>query len=241
MLNKTMDVLHKINSLSFTNEFIKSKENVYNTLYGDIVRNDVKQKICIQKEDIHKEDDCITHNNKFWFIFIMVHGIDEYELLKKKATIESKLRYNLIDVLQEKDNKSMLKIYKFKINEIINDLGNIGNIEMDTFKALCLYYKMNYCLTHKKLCEIKKHNDSDSYFIIQDNKMFLQEKTLNDIKDQYYIVHNINKPFKSVSSYKLCELKDMCLTLDILSLDEKEGTIKLKKKDYYTKIIEYCN
>lgn len=235
-----MNVLQEIQSLYFTNDFIKDKEKQYTLL--NCLHKSNSNSLKKNKLDISKpvDMDCITHNNIFWFIFIMVNGIEEYELLRKKTTIETKLRYNLIEVMQKKDFKTILKTHKLKIDEIVNDLGNIGNITIDTFKALCVYYKINYCLKNKNICEINKNVDNDSYFMIEGNTMYLQKKTLDNIKQSYYIVDSITKPFKSISTYKVADLKDICNRLDILSLEEKNGNIKLKKNDYYNKIMRYC-
>ena len=167
----------------------------------------------------------------------MINGIEEYELITKKNSIETKLRYNLIDKIKETDVSTLLKANKFKPQEIINDLGNMGNIEMTTFKALCIILEKNYCLKHKKLCEIRKNADNNLFYVIDGNTMYINQDTNKNIEETMYIVKSLDKPFKSISAYKVADLKEICMKLGLLNLEDENK--KIKKADYYMKLKEY--
>lgn len=229
-----MEIIKNINQCSFTNKFIEEKERFFNLIHNTNIQYKKKKNNPIIKTT---KQNYIENNNMIWFIFIMLHGIDEYNLLEKKTHIETKMRYNLIDKIKEDDNKLLLKANKIKVDEVINDLGNMNNIEMNTFKALCIILQKNYCIRKKKICEMNKYSDSAFFYIIEDNKMYIKEEAGKDIEDTMYIVKSIDKPFKSVSSYKVSELKEMCEKLDVLSLEDKNN--KLRKADYYAKLREY--
>ena len=232
-----MEIIKNMNNISFTNQFIRDKESFYRLLHNDV--KNIKKAKNNNKAKNNKESkiEYIESSNLLWFIFIMMHGFDEYSLIEKKIQLETKLRYNLIDTIKEKDNALLLKANKIKANEVINDLGNFKNIEMDTFKALCIILQKNYCIRNKKICEVNKYSDSTLFYIIEDNKMFFKQENGKDIEDTMYIVKSIKKPFKSVSSYKVAELKDICEKLDLLNLEDENK--KLKKADYYAKLKEY--
>ena len=229
-----MEIIKNINQCSFTNKFINEKERFYNLIHNTNIQIKKKNNKSITKSTIQTH---IENNNMIWFIFIMLHGIDEYNLLEKKTQLETKMRYNLIDKIKEDDNSLLLKANKIKIDEVINDLGNMSNIEMNTFKALCIILQKNYCIRKKKICEMNKYSDSTFFYIIEDNKLYIKEEAGKDIENTMYIVKSIDKPFKSVSSYKVAELKEICEKLDVLSLEDENK--KLRKADYYAKLREY--
>ena len=236
-LNKlTMEVIKNLEEISFTNKFIENKEKLYNLIH----MNGANKKVKKQKNNIiikKQIQEYIENPNKLWFIFVMINGIEEYELTNKNMNIETKLRYNLIDKIKESDASTLLKANKFKPQEIVNDLGNMGNIELNTFKALCIILEKNYCLKHKKLCEIRKNSDSNLFYVIDGNTMYINQDTNENIEKTMYIVKTLDKPFKSISSYKVADLKEICGKLGLLDLEDENK--KIKKADYYMKLKEY--
>lgn len=235
-----MQVINKLKEIEFNNNFIKKHETMYNTLFMRKKKSKVQDKVNSKDNIINKLKETIfIHDNMFWFIFIMLHSYDEYIHLKKQNVVERDLRYNLIDKV--KKEKDLLKINKIKVNEIVNDLGSMMSIDMMTFKALCICLGFNCCLKNKKICEVMKNNDSTFFYVIEKNKMFLDKIDYGEIKNNYYIVNNLNKPFYSISKYKVNELKELCIRFGLLTLDEKESNKKLKKNDYYLKLKEYIS
>ena len=61
---------------------------------------------------------------------------------------------------------------------------------------------------------------------------------LNNIKNTLYKIDNISKPIKSISSYKVQELIDMCNKLAIETSNKETGKNK-SKNDMYEAIIQY--
>ena len=115
-----MEIIKNLNDVSFTNKFIEEKERFYNLIHTNNNRRKTKNtNIKLSKE----EKEYIENNNRLWFIFIMLHGIDEYNLLEKKTQLETKMRYNLIDKIKEDDNTLLLKANKIKVDEVINDFS----------------------------------------------------------------------------------------------------------------------
>ena len=239
-----MEVITNLDETSFTNKFINNMETLYTLIHNTSgqkfkKKREHKQNRKMQnvKQQTKKVTEYVTHSNKLWFIFVMLNGIEEYELIEKKMNIETKLRYNLIDKIKEDDIQTLLKANKLKPNEIINDLGNMGNIELTTFKALCIILEKNYCLKHRKLCEVSKNSDSTLFYVIDDDKMYVKQEEGANIESTMYIVKSLDKPFKSVSAYKVADLKEICAKLDLLNLEDENK--KMKKADYYMKLKEY--
>jgi hypothetical protein len=228
-----MDIINRLTNIEFNDEFINKKENYLINIFNKEKKQNNKIIKNINNSAINNIK-YINNANLFWFIFIMVHGIEEYNMLKKITQTETNIRYELINVIKEK--KTLLKTFKLKSDEIINDLGNLKPISIDTFKALIICLNLNVCLTNKKICEILKNNDTNTYFIIENNKMYLDKLDEESIHNKFYIVKSLKKPFSNITKYKVSELQDICLKLELINLDTK---IKFKKNDYYIKIQEY--
>ena len=132
------------------------------------------------------------------------------------------------------DYKLILKNNKFKINKIIDDLTNNKNISINTFSALCicknisiLLYKDNktYTIINKKNVNNKYIFDAyiqlvynNSSFCSNNYKIFQEElsnKELENILNNFFYIENIEKPLKSLSSYKIQDLIDIANKLNI--------------------------
>ena len=243
-----MSIINRIQSHTFTNKNIQKHSDLFNLLYHSYQNVNINRTMN-NKTNKHtttphinvknNKQVYVENDNSIWFIFIMKNGIQEYNLLKKKHTIESKFRYSLIDVIQ--DNKKLLKANKVRVDDVVNDIGNLGNITLTTLKAIAICMKMNLCIKKNKVCQICKNNDSNDYYIIEGSKMKIDEVSHEYIKNNYYEVVNIDKPFKSISSYKLADLKEICDKLELLTLEDKNEGKKLKKTDYYMKIMEHVS
>uniref|UniRef100_A0A6C0ESU7 Uncharacterized protein n=1 Tax=viral metagenome TaxID=1070528 RepID=A0A6C0ESU7_9ZZZZ len=106
--------------------------------------------------------------------------------------------------------------YKFKNKDkIMENLMYEKKINMKTFNALCMYYKINVLFVkdnvYLKMFYNDKINDEINYYTMNEHFHFIGNV---DVTDKYEIV-NIDKPFKSVSSYKLDELKDISRLLHL--------------------------
>ena len=70
-----MEIIKNINQCSFTNKFIEEKERFFNLIHNTNIQYKKKKNNPIIETTKQKY---IENNNMFWFIFIMLHGIDEY-------------------------------------------------------------------------------------------------------------------------------------------------------------------
>lgn len=248
-----MNIINKINDIEFSNKFIQYNETYitrltkYRNKNNDndnritsmsvLTNKNYDNKKCNNSDN--KKTQHIEHKNMFWFIYIIIHGVEEYNLINKRLQVERDNRYKLIETIQKEEK--LLKSHKFKCADIINDLGNLNPITFNTLKALCICLNINICLKQKKLCEIHKNNDKDKIYIIDcfNNSLILEPQMETNIMKSNLVVKSLEKPFYSISKYKVCELKELCLKLELLNLEEINGNIKLKKNDYYRKLIEY--
>jgi hypothetical protein len=92
-------------------------------------------------------------------------------------------------------------------------------------------------------------NDTDVIYIVREipsqskyyNKYGFEMATqelINNIRSSLYKVVNVDKPIKSVSSYKVQDLIEICSKLAIETTNKETGKAK-SKNDLYESIIQY--
>jgi hypothetical protein len=189
---------------------------------------------------------CIKEKDSlFWSFYTMVNGDVAYELLKPIHLVkEKKIKIEYIEKLRQ--NKVLLKQHKFaSLVHIENQLLNETKIDLNTFFSLCVLENINIFYVYKKTFYELILNDSNSTFIVyRDNIKYTFEKIImigsekiEKYRKEWYKIDVLNKPIKSLSSYKLQELVDFCnkLNLDIIN---KETNKPKKKQELYEAIVQ---
>jgi hypothetical protein len=187
------------------------------------------------------------HTDKlFWIFYVLKYGFDNYELLGSSIfQEEKKLKLELIQHLKAK-LKMLKDTYKFKRLDICeSELLNDDKISFKTFHALCMIHGINILYINDKLyCKLYTDEDDD----IENNKVIhkigdeyvyevnpREELVLNYMETKYEI-KNYEKPIKSISSYKLQDLKEIGKIVKLSDTD-----LNLKKAEIYKKICETLN
>ena len=209
--------------------------------------NEKKTKISQNKiEDLNKNFIFPCENDSlFWCLYIIKNGFINYSQLKNRNLIvEKKLKIEYVERLRKE--KQLIKQFKFDtIVNIENRLANENIIDNKTFLTLCVLGNLNIFLIVNKTYYELNMNDSNIAYIVkyfENKKKYGFEETTKDIleqiKNDYYKVDNIDKPIKSFASYKTSDLLDICKKLGIETLDKDKNKEK-SKKDLYELIIKY--
>lgn len=244
-------VRHKNLSVSFLNSCKKyefNNENLKNKLYREILKPiQVKKKKIVEKNMEEKNDIFIPEEEDtlFWCYIIYKYGYSEYEI-KRKNKYESitNLKINLVYTLRE--HKEILKKLKLKKTKLEENLTSDKKINLDTFLFLIAVNEMNliymddniyyqdFYSDKKKKCIIKYEKANDKYGLLE-----IEDKKLEELKNNKLCVLNLSKPLKALSSYKVLELKEMGkkLNIDIMKTATKCKT----KKEIYQLIQEKIN
>jgi hypothetical protein len=179
----------------------------------------------------------------------MKNGEISYETLNNKNSLVAKqIKIDLVSTIRK--HKDTLKIYKFDTkSNIENNLANDNNINSKTFLSLCAIENINVIYISKKTYYELMMNDTDIIYIvyeIQSNSKYFNkygyvlatEEKINKIKSTHYKLDKIDKQMKSISSYKVEDLVNICNKLAIETTNKDNGKTK-SKKDLYESIIQY--
>ena len=159
--------------------------------------------------------------------------------------VEKNLKIEYVEKIRKE--KQLIKPYKFSsLTKIENQLANDYKIDLKTLLTLCVVENLNVFYINKRTYYELLMNDSDKIFVINcfDNERFGYKTILkNDIelqkyKDTLFKIDNIEKPIKSITSYKVQELIDYCNKL-VIDITNKETGKTKSKKDLYEAFIQY--
>ena len=172
------------------------------------------------------------------------------EINNQYFIVEKNEKFKYIEILRK--NKDLLKIHKIKpLTELEDDLANKDKISIKTFFALCMLEHINILLVNKRkvyelLCTDNDNNHPIN--IVYRNgetyehsiQLDVNEDIIKKYRETYYKMSSFDATLKSMGSYKLEELLDLCKKLDI-NIDDyknnKEGKKKLTKKDIYELLV----
>jgi hypothetical protein len=175
----------------------------------------------------------------FWCFYIMKNGQTAYDLLDhRNFIVEKKLKIEYVEQIRKE--KQLMKTYKFAtLTHLESNLANDDRIDIPTFLSLCVFENLNVTVI-KKLTyfELLMNDDVEIHTIhCLDNYKYGHSQIIAD-KESLLKIDNITKPMKSISSYKVSELTDMCEKLKINTINEK--TCKTNNKnDLYESIVKY--
>lgn len=222
----------------FINNTTKSQHNI-NNKHTTTNKN---------KKTTNKPNDGIYRifqkDSLFWCFYILKNSVSNYEMeiSGKYFVIEKEEKFKYIQLLR--NNKDKLKIHNIKpFTEIEDDLANKERISIKTFFALCIIENINILLVDKRKYYELLCNDGIVHVIHRNSTTFehsidfdINDNTLKTIKDTYYKVNSFAEGLKSISAYKVDDLKELCTKFNI-SIDNTNK--KLTKKDLYELLVQY--
>ena len=226
---------------------IEKKENKEKTI--ELKLNEKTLEVKRKKETMYRPK---QKDSLFWCFYILKHGFSNYEMEinNQYFVVEKNEKFKYIDLLRK--NKDLLKIHKIKpLTELEDDLANKDKISIKTFFALCILENINVLLVNKRkvyellCCDPDEkhpinivHRNSELYE--HSIELDVTEEIIKKYRETYYKMSSFDATLKSMGSYKLEELTDLCKKLDI-NIDEcnsnKEGKKKITKKDIYELLV----
>jgi hypothetical protein len=237
------------NLIRFTKHIIKPLDNKNNS----IKKKEFKPRINIEKniikETIYKPK---QKDSLFWCFYILKNGYSNYEMEinNQYFVIEKNEKFKYIEMIR--NNKDILKLHKIKpFTELEDDLANKEKISVKTFVALCILENINILLVDKrKIFELTcvDINEETPVHIVHRNsqtyehhiELNITNNILQNYRDKYYKMSSFDTTLKSIGTYKLDELLDLCNKLDInISKNETDKKKRTKKEIYELLVLNY--
>jgi hypothetical protein len=195
-----------------------------------------------QKQSASKVDEttyAIEEADKlFWMFYILHYDYDTYKYSKRTFQFEKQQKFSFIESLSQ--HKQKLKSHKLKLTSMIEDLGTSHTITLNTFVGLCCAYDINIVTYKNKIAAYYKfnaHSDNFSMCDVSSNTLYKELQEFNTIDSKFIIVTSLDKPLKSVTSYKKQELQTMAALFDI-SITRENSKVQKTKPELYQEIME---
>jgi hypothetical protein len=217
----------------FKNQLIKHENKEHENKEQKILVKNINQK----QNDIYvvRQKDSL-----FWAFYIIKYGLFNYEMnvFRQSGSFktEKQEKFKCIDLMRQ--NKELLKLHKIKnLSSLENELANENIISIKTFICMCIIENINVYLIYDRKVYINILDETLPINIIFKNKnkpnycidFEVTEEKINNYKDNYLIMSSFDNNLKSINSYKVNELLDICRKLNLnISSDEK-----LNKKELY--------
>jgi hypothetical protein len=177
----------------------------------------------------------------FWCFYIILNGYEEYEMIRTNSfSIEKQLKIKTVEKL--KSIKDQLKELKLKRTELEDELVNKQMITKKGLCALCLVHNVSVTYVYgRKYCEITPAQPTTKGIIMQNekkedalkwtsNEMNNNEDFLTQIRADYWLIENIQKPLNAPSAYTLGELQEIANKLQITTHAQVNEKSKAKTK-----------
>ena len=225
-----------------TKDIIKDKRK---ELKKEIIKDKRKeqQKEIIKKIEFYKPK---QKDSLFWCFYILKYGFSKYEMEvgNQHFQIEKQEKFKYIDQIRKTCNKDLLKMHKIKpLTLLEDDLANQERISVKTFCALCIIENINIILIDKRKIYEVLTTDDPKINIIHRNSITYEHQievdilpeTISMYKETYYNMPNFDVSLKSMASYKVDELLELCKKLDINITNDNK---KQSKKDIYELLVQ---
>ena len=173
----------------------------------------------------------------FWCFYIILHGYEEYEMIRTNSfSIEKQLKIKTVEKL--KSIKDQLKELKLKRTELEDELVHKQMITTKGLTALCLVHNVSVTYVYgRKYCEISPAEPLKKGIIMQNEKKEdslrgneMNEDFLTQIRADYWLIENIQKPLNAPSAYTLSELQEIANKLQIATHVQVNEKSKAKVK-----------
>lgn len=234
---------------NFINKFISINKNEIKNDYKNNTNTNTNTNTNINKKNIKIITPKISticqdrfspeeQDKLFWCFYIFLYGFAEYQLAKTSIfKIEKDIK--ILSATKLVNVKNIIKENKLKMNELQNELTQQDIISVKGLYALCIIHNINILyIKNKTYYDIKVCDKQINVIINTNNEIYIpdniNEIKITEYKNSYWKIENISKPLKSISSYSLAELQNICASFNI---PIKTLNKNILKKQLYESII----
>ena len=191
-----------------------------------------------------------------WIIYIIINGPEKFETVENHYTESNRFKFELVELVRK--HKPILKVNKIKLSGLEESLVHKPFINLETLEAVALCKNISVCIVQgRKYYEVANGSggSGSSVFIIEKIKgkyvlyagpPQMTAEYLNYIRKNYWFMESISAPIRPMSAYKLQDLVDISVKLNLPIANRipgkfgSMGTEKRKTKpELYEAICKY--
>ena len=190
--------------------------NLEGKVNDDTNTNKKKIKNKVKNDDIFYPRE---RDNLFWCFYICNFGIDEYYNVKNKFVEEKKIKYDMIEKLRGK--KEIFKLFKISRNTFEDDMANNKRISLNSFRILSYFHELNiFYVNDRKYFSMILNDNTNILMLVKNDKNYgvqsnISMDKINYYKEHYWELFNLDKPLRTISYYKVDDLRTICKKINI--------------------------
>lgn len=242
-ITDTTDITDITDIINNLNKYMMTEKNIHKYSKKFYNKKKIINKKIINNDLINKDILIPEYNDSlFWCFYIIDKGMNNYFLINNNNyLIEKQYKINIAEKLNT--YKTEIKIYKLNKTNIESVLINDECINYECIHYLCIILKKSIIILDNYIYYEFLYNEDNPYIIIKKNNKYClyindnkdnYKKYLDEISSTKWKVENYKKPLKSISSYTIKDLIDICNKLNISLLKDNK---KKLKKDLYEDIL----
>jgi len=184
----------------------------------------------------------------FWCFYIALFGQDKFMFTSNYFIEENKFKIETVE--KARKEKPILKNYKIRVAIFETDMLLEKKINVDVLQALCVLYQVNVLYVKKKSFLDFRYYPENPTFLIKEAKIgttcsygIKKLSLMDDIKDirsKYWCQESINKPLRAISNYKVDDLQQIALKLNIC-ISKLDSSKKKTKPELYRDILDFLD
>lgn len=165
-----------------------------------------------------------------WIAYIIIYGLEKLETIENHYTTSNTFKFELIEMMRK--SKTILKANKIKLTGVEETLVHKPFINLETLQAIIVCKGLSLCIVQdRKYYEIQGGgcgggggNGAENSFIIEKIKgkyvlymppQEIKSAYLNYIRTNYWLMESISSPIRPISAYKLQDLVDISIKLNL--------------------------
>lgn len=168
--------------------------------------------------------EAVSSDSLIWIAYIMIYGIEKFETIENYYTASNTFKFELIELMRK--SKPVLKANKIKLTGVEESLVHKPFINLETLQAIIVCKGYSLCIVQdRKYYEIQGGGGGadDSLIIEKIKGKYVLYMCPSDIKSQYlkyirtnyWLMENISAPIRPISAYKLQDLVDISVKLNL--------------------------
>lgn len=168
--------------------------------------------------------EAVSSDSLIWIAYIMIYGIEKFETIENYYTASNTFKFELIEMMRK--SKPVLKANKIKLTGVEESLVHKPFINLETLQAIIVCKGYSLCIVQdRKYYEIQGGGGGadDSLIIEKIKGKYVLYMCPSDIKSQYlkyirtnyWLMENISAPIRPISAYKLQDLVDISVKLNL--------------------------
>lgn len=219
-----MSLLRELQKYAITKDFFEEFNRTSYVEDGESKSDKTKGKQThdnIKPKPIQQQKHENTYKSLFWTLYAVIENEHQVSMIENHE-FKVKNDFSMKFVEEIKQNKGFLKQHKLRFHEIEASILYDKDINISTLKAIALFKKMNLFFIWNNRYYIFESNEDDPFDVIirerekyrferQCMKCHIMEKMVNN---KLYM-EDVRTQLKSMSSYKLDDLKIIAKTLGI--------------------------